>query len=74
VHWPTTIAWAEPGGLPDDIGSGVIWGVAFAVITALYILVRNTRRRADRQYWERRDRERDLRDADPDLRKPERDG
>ncbi len=71
VRWLTVLAQEAPGGLPDDVGSGIIWGIFLAVIGALYVLVRNTRRRADRQYWDRRRREKELRDADPDMRKDE---
>lgn len=69
VNWLTIFAQDAPGGLPDDVGSGIIWGAFLAVIVALYILVRNTRRKADDQYWERRRREREQREADPDMRK-----
>ena len=68
MQWFTFLAQEAPGGLPDDVGSGVIWGAFLAVIAALYILVRNTRRKADDEYWARRRRERELRESDPDMR------
>ena len=49
MQWLMVLAQEAPGGLPDDVGSGIIWGAVLAVIVALYILVRNSRRKADDQ-------------------------
>ncbi|WKZ83609.1 MAG: hypothetical protein QY307_05050 [Acidimicrobiia bacterium] len=50
---------AEPGGptLPDDAGAALVWLVFAGIITGLWILVSRTRRRAEREFWERKRRQ-----------------
>jgi hypothetical protein len=40
--------------LPEGGGSTLVWLVFAGVITALYVIVSRSRRRADDVYWERR--------------------
>lgn len=65
------IAQTDDGIFPDDPAAAVVWGLMAAVILGLYFLVRSSRRKADRQYWEQREREHERRLADPDMRTPE---
>jgi len=39
------------------------------VILGLYLVLRSSRRRSDAAYWEQRRRQREQRDADPDMRR-----
>jgi predicted LPLAT superfamily acyltransferase len=65
---------AQSGNVPDDVGEAIVWFAVLGVMVGLYLLLRSTRRRADRQYWEmRRQYDEELRRNDPDLRKPEDD-
>ena len=73
-HLATSLAvlgQADDGIFPDDAGSALIWSLMAAVILGLYFVVRNSRRKADRQYWEQSRREHERRLADPDMRTPE---
>ncbi|MCB1246815.1 MAG: hypothetical protein KDB69_06100, partial [Acidimicrobiia bacterium] len=56
---------------PESTGSGewIVWILLGAGIVALWLLIRNTRKRAYRDYWERRKREEERRKNDPDMRK-----
>lgn len=40
--------------LPEDPGSAVVWVVMLGAIIALYVIIRRTRDRAERDFEERR--------------------
>lgn len=67
---PPLLAQSSDGVLPSDAASGVVWGIMATVILGLYFLIRGTRRRAAEDYWNRRKREQEMRDNDPDMRRP----
>lgn len=47
--------------LPEDGGSAVVWVIFIGLIAGLYFLVSHTRRRAERDFWERKRKEREER-------------
>lgn len=49
----------DPGGptIPDDPGSALAWLVFGGIIAGLWVVVSRTRRRAEREFWERKRRE-----------------
>ena len=47
--------------LPEDAGSAVVWVVFLAVVAALYVIVKRTRRRAEDEFWKRQREERERR-------------
>ncbi|MDJ0954914.1 MAG: hypothetical protein QNJ81_14650 [Acidimicrobiia bacterium] len=55
--------------LPDGTAERVVWLVIGAVILALYFLMKSARKKATREYWERREAEEDRIANDPDMRK-----
>jgi len=64
------IATAESGEIiPDETSSRIMWAVVAAVILALYFFMRSARRKADREYWARREAEEERIANDPDMRK-----
>jgi hypothetical protein len=65
------LAQTDESTFPEDTGARVLFVVVGVAIVALYLLLRRTRRRTEDAYWERRRREKGLRDADPDMRRDE---
>ena len=65
------LAQADDGTFPEDAGARVLFVIVGVAIVALYLLVRRTRKRTEKAYWERRRREQAMRDADPDMRRDE---
>ncbi|MCH7668024.1 MAG: hypothetical protein IIC71_02280 [Acidobacteria bacterium] len=55
-------------GAEEPIGGGVVWVLGAAIVLGLYALIRRTQRRAETQYWERKDRDEKARRDDPDMR------
>ena len=55
--------------LPDGTAARVVWLVIGAVILALYFLMKSARKKATREYWDRRKAEEDRIANDPDMRK-----
>ncbi len=55
--------------LPDETSARVLWLVIAVVILALYFLMKSARKKATREYWERRKAEEDRIANDPDMRK-----
>jgi hypothetical protein len=66
---PVILTEATDGILPEDPGARVVFVIIGIAILGLYFLLRRTRRRSEAAYWERRKRERELRDNDPDMRR-----
>lgn len=56
---------------PESGAEWVIWIVIAAVIVGLWLVIRSTRQKAYRDYWERQRRAKDQRLNDPDMAKPE---
>lgn len=46
----------EGVNLPDDPGSAIVWVLFLAVLVGLYLLIRRTRDRAERERQERLER------------------
>ena len=59
---------SDDGIIPDEPGQIVVWAILAVVIFALYRLLLASRRRASREYFNRRKAEEDRRKNDPDLR------
>lgn len=55
---------------PEDGGSLLVFVVVGLVLGSVYWIVRRSRRRSEQAYWDRRDREEELRRNDPDMAKP----
>lgn len=69
ISLPHFVAQAQDDGiyLPDDPGSIAIWVVFLGVIAGLYVLVSRTRKRAEREFWERKRKEKEHRELpEPD--------
>ena len=65
---PILLTEASDGVVPADPGARILFVIIGVVILGLYFLLRATRRRSEDAYWERRQREQDRRNADPDMR------
>jgi hypothetical protein len=67
----TSILGAETN-LPDGSGGEwVVWVLMAGAIVALWLLIRNTRKRAYRDYWDRKRAEDERRRNDPDMKNPD---
>ena len=66
---PVILTESADGIFPDDPGARVVFVLIGMGIVGLYLLLRRTRRRSEAAYWERRKREQDQRDSDPDMRR-----
>lgn len=55
--------------LPDETSARVVWLVVAAVILGLYFLMKTARKKATREYWDRRKAEEERIANDPDMRK-----
>lgn len=53
--------------LPEDPESAVVWILLLGVIVGLYLLVSRTRRRHEREFWERKREEEERQRRRPDL-------
>lgn len=64
---------AQESSTIPEAGSGAIlvWLLLGAGIVALYVVITRTRRRSERDYLSRADREAKLKANDPDLKHPE---
>ncbi len=63
---------ATEANLPEAGGGAwVVWLLLAAGIVALWLLIRNTRRKAYKDYWDRKQAEEDRRANDPDMKKPQ---
>ncbi len=57
--------------LPDGSGGEwVVWVLMAAAIVALWLMIRNTRKKAYRDYWDRKRQEDERRRNDPDMKDP----
>jgi len=56
----------EPG-----CGAILVWILLGTGIAALYVVITRTRRRSERDYLSRADRDADLKANDPDLKQPD---
>lgn len=59
--------------LPDDPGSIAVWVIFLGVIAGLWVVVSRTRRRTEREYWERKrteDERRELPEPDDPTQLP----
>lgn len=65
---------AQVVDLPEAGGGGwFFWLLGAAVILGLWFVISRTRKRTYNAYWERKQREADLRANDPDMAHPEED-
>lgn len=63
MAYPAILAAADGGlNLPDGAGEGIVFAFVIAVLAGLWILMQRTRRRAEREFWERKRKEREERD------------
>jgi predicted LPLAT superfamily acyltransferase len=63
---------AQTTNLPEGGGGEVFtWLLLAGGIVALWLMIRNTRKKAYRDYWERKQRDEARRLNDPDMAKPE---
>jgi hypothetical protein len=67
---PLLIALAESDSIiPEETSARIVWLVIGAVILGLYFLMKSSRKKATREYWDRRKAEEDRIANDPDMRK-----
>lgn len=71
---PPLIAQVADDILPDGGLETAIWVLIAAVIVGLYLIVRRTRKKTMNHYLDREQREQEMKERDPDLRKDEPDG
>jgi predicted LPLAT superfamily acyltransferase len=64
---PLVFAQAE-SSLSTGFAQVAVWLVVAAVIVGLYLVIRRTRRKAQRQFLDRTRREEEMRRNDPDIR------
>lgn len=57
--------------LPDNTGEWIVWLVIAAIIVGLWLVIRRTRQRAYRDYFERQRAAEQRRRDDPDMADPE---
>jgi hypothetical protein len=63
---------AQETNLPDGDGAQILfWLIGAGVILGLWFVVARTRKRSYNEYWERKRREQQLRDNDPDMAHPD---
>jgi hypothetical protein len=68
------LLFAQTTNLPEGGGGAVFtWLLLAGGIVALWLMIRNTRKKAYRDYWERKQRDEARRLNDPDMAKPEDD-
>ena len=68
------LRFAQTANLPDSGGGEIfIWLLLGGGIVALWLVIRNTRKKAYRDYWDRKRRDEARRLSDPDMAKPEED-
>ena len=68
------LLFAQTTNLPEGGGGAVFtWLLLAGGIVALWLMIRNTRKKAYRDYWERKQRDEARRLNDPDMAKPEED-
>jgi predicted LPLAT superfamily acyltransferase len=66
------LLFAQTTNLPEGGGGAVFtWLLLAGGIVALWLMIRNTRKKAYRDYWERKQRDEARRLNDPDMAKPE---
>jgi predicted LPLAT superfamily acyltransferase len=66
------LLFAQTTNLPEGGGGEVFtWLLLAGGIVALWLMIRNTRKKAYRDYWERKQRDEARRLNDPDMAKPE---
>jgi hypothetical protein len=57
--------------LPDEPGAQIVWGLVLAALVVVYVFITRSRRRSAEHYLAARKREQEMRDNDPDMRKPD---
>lgn len=64
---------AQESSVIPEAGSGAIlvWLLLGTGIVALYVVITRTRRRSERDYLSRADRDAELKANDPDLKRPD---
>ena len=63
---------AQETNLPDGGGGQIVfWLIGAAVILGLWFVIARSRKRSYNAYWDRRRKEQQLKDDDPDMAKPE---
>ena len=55
--------------IPEDTSARVVWAGIAAVILGLYFLMKSARKKAAKEYWDRRKAEEERIANDPDMRK-----
>lgn len=63
---------AQETNLPEGGGGQVVlWLVGAGLILGLWLIIARSRKRSYNAYWERRRKEQQLRENDPDMAKPD---
>jgi hypothetical protein len=63
---------ATEANLPEAGGGAwIVWVLIAVAIVALWLMIRNTRKKAYKDYWDRKRAEEERRLNDPDMKKPE---
>jgi hypothetical protein len=63
---------ATEANLPEAGGGAwIVWVLIAVAIVALWLMIRNTRKRAYKDYWDRKRADEERRLNDPDMKKPE---
>ncbi len=55
--------------IPEETSARVVWAVLAVVILGLYLLMKASRKKATKEYWDRRKAEEERIANDPDMRK-----
>ncbi len=64
------VALAESDSIiPEDTSARVVWAVLAVIILGLYLLMKASRKKATKEYWDRRKAEEERIANDPDMRK-----
>lgn len=63
---------AAEANLPEAGGGAwIVWVLLAVGIIALWLMIRNTRKKAYKDYWDRKQAEEERRLNDPDMKKPD---
>ncbi|NOX23651.1 MAG: hypothetical protein GXP36_11265 [Actinobacteria bacterium] len=52
----------------DPVGGAIVWAFGLATVLALFFVLQRTQKKADAQYWARKEREKNAHLNDPDMR------
>ena len=70
VMYPQIVA--QETNLPEGGGGQIVfWLIGAGVILGLWFVIARSRKRSYNAYWERKRKEQQLRDSDPDMARPD---